>query len=268
MPADRSILQRALSIAVIGLLLGGPVSLAAAPMAAALPTFHPGGLVYAGTSSNWAGYAVTGAHGSVSFVNGSWTVPSVTGCTASSSSYSSFWVGIDGYNSRSVEQTGTDSDCSGATPHYYAWYEFFPKPSHVISTLTIHPGDVIYAQVSFAGGKFTCTIQDVTTAKSFTTSAKVSAARTSAEWIAEAPSSGGILPLADFGTVGFGFDNTSLKATCSATVSSTTGLLGSFASAVSINMVGVSNPALTKATTSAISTDLSSFTVTWKASGP
>ena len=262
--------NRMLSLAVIAMFLATPVALAAVPVAhAAMPTFHPGSLLYSTTSSNWAGYAVTGAKGSVTFVNGSWIVPTVTGCTAAVHSYSSFWVGIDGYSSTSVEQTGTDSDCNGATPTYYAWYEFYPKPSHLVSTLTIHAGDVVYAQVSFAGGKFTCVIKDVTTAKSFTTSATVKAQRTSAEWIAEAPSStGGVLPLADFGTVWFGFDNTSVKATSSATVSSTTGLLGSFTTAVAINMVGVHSSTLTKATTSAISTDKTSFSVVWKASGP
>ena len=262
-----------LAYAVVAMFLAMPAALSIASAGAvatsAASGVHPGGLLFATSSSNWAGYAVTGARGSVTFVNGSWVVPSVTGCSSTSSSYSSFWVGIDGYSSSSVEQTGTDSDCSGATPSYYAWYEFYPKPSHLISSLTIHPGDVIYAQVSFAASKFTCTIKDVTTAKSFTTFATVKAQRTSAEWIAEAPSSsGGVLPLADFGTVGFGFDNTSLPATNSATVSGTTGLLGSFSTAIAINMVGVHSASLTKASTSAISTDKTSFTVTWKAAGP
>src|SRR5215467_10329831 len=71
------------------------------------------------TSTNWSGYAVTGAN--VTDVQGSWIVPTVL-CPGGSQ-YSSFWVGIDGFNSGSVEQTGTDSDCQNGVPTYYAWFE-------------------------------------------------------------------------------------------------------------------------------------------------
>ena len=45
------------------------------------------------------------------------TVPS-----GGSTAYSSFWVGIDGFSSSSVEQMGTDSDVVNGIPTYYAWY--------------------------------------------------------------------------------------------------------------------------------------------------
>src|SRR5262245_53546689 len=51
------------------------------------------------TSSNWAGYAVTGADGSVTDAKGSWIVPSVICSASAPDSYSAFWVGIDGYSS-------------------------------------------------------------------------------------------------------------------------------------------------------------------------
>ncbi|HYK92878.1 MAG TPA: G1 family glutamic endopeptidase [Thermoplasmata archaeon] len=247
-----------------------PAAGAVAPLAHIPAVGFSHNLRFSTTSSgNWAGWAVTGAKGSVTDVKGSWTVPTVTGCSASSHTYSSFWVGIDGYSSPSVEQTGTDSDCNGAAAQYYAWYEFYPKPSHVITALKISPGDVVSAEVSFAAGKFTTKISDTTTGHSFTTSASVKAQRTSAEWIAEAPSSiSGILPLADFGTVSFGLDNTGISSTDTATVSSVTSGIGNFTSAVSINMVGIHNSSLVKAATSALSTDQTSFSVTWKAAGP
>src|SRR5262245_38418315 len=72
------------------------------------------------TSSNWSGYAVTGAPGSVTDVQGSWVVPAVT-CSGGPNQYAAIWVGIDGFNSNTVEQTGTDSDCQNGTPTYYAW---------------------------------------------------------------------------------------------------------------------------------------------------
>ena len=38
-----------------------------------------------------------------------------------------------------VEQTGTDSDCNGGSPVYYAWYEFYPA-FPVDLGMTIKPG--------------------------------------------------------------------------------------------------------------------------------
>lgn len=227
--------------------------------------------VWAGSSSslNWAGYAVTGAAGSVSDVKGSWIVPAIQGTCPSANQYSSFWVGIDGFNSNTVEQTGTDSDCRSGAPAYYAWYEFYPHPSKVISSVAVHAGDVMSAEVSYSGGRFFVTILDVSTGASFSASARVNAAqRSSAEWIAEAPSSsGGILPLADFGTVSFGADTTGVASTCTATVGGVSGVIGSFGSAVqSITMVTSSS--VVKASTSALSTDGTSFSVTWQSSGP
>jgi hypothetical protein len=264
----------ALSFGVVVLMLGVPAAIAGAPVAAhAAPFFatHGGAIRMSTTSStNWAGYAVTGARGSVTDVTGSWTQPAAT-CSGTSAQYAAFWVGIDGYSSSTVEQTGTEADCSSGHASYYAWYEFYPHPSVLVRAIAVHPGDVISAQVSYssATAKFTISLSDLTTHKSATKTAAVrSAQRTSAEWIAEAPYSGGILPLTDFGTVNFGYDNTSVNGTNDATISGTSGDLGSFSAPIAINMIGVSNPALTKATTSAISSDGTSFSVTWKAAGP
>lgn len=218
-------------------------------------------------SLNWSGYAVTGPAGSVSDAKGSWIVPAVT-CSGTSSQYASFWVGIDGFSSGTVEQTGTDSDCRSGVPTYYAWFEFYPKPAFIINSLTISPGDVISADVNYAQGRFTVSIKDVTKGQSFSTSAKVSSAqRSSAEWIAEAPSSGGILPLANFGTVSLGQDYTAVSVTCYATVNGVTGPIGSFSPSVqSITMVTSSGAV--KAQPSALTLDGTSFTVTFVSSGP
>ncbi len=212
-------------------------------------------------STNWSGYAVTGASGSVSIAKGSWVVPAIQGSCTSTAQYSSFWVGIDGFNSGTVEQTGTDSDCQNGVPTYYAWYEFYPHPSFLISGMTITPGDTITAQASFNGRSFTVTITDTHTGASFSTSARVrSAQRSSAEWIAEAPSSsGGILPLADFGTVSF--------SSCTATVGGTPGTIGSFGSSVQV-ITMVSSSGAVKAQPSSLSGSGDSFSVTWKSSGP
>ncbi len=267
--------RKNLAWGVVGLLVVLPWLLAAGATASTAAGTVPFFLTHGArsgsvSSTNWAGYAVTGAKGSVSNVNGSWVQPTAT-CTSGKSGYAAFWVGIDGYSSRTVEQTGTDSDCKGSTPSYYAWYEFYPNPSHTISGLKISPGDTISAQVHFLGGaKFKVTLTDVTTGKSSSTTASVrNAARTSAEWIAEAPSSvSGVLPLSDFGTVSFGYDSTSVAGTNAATVGGTTAYLGGFSTAVAITMVSVSSATTVKALPSAISSDQTSFSVTWKSAGP
>jgi Peptidase A4 family len=152
------------------------------------------------TSTNWSGYAVTGGY--YTSVSSSWTQPAAS-CTGTA--YSSFWVGLDGDTSSTVEQTGTDADCSGSTPQYYAWYEMYPK-FPVNYNNPVSPGDHMSASVTTNGsGSFTLTISDSTKGWTRTTSARLKSAKLkSAEVIAEAPSSsGGVLPLANFGTVGF-----------------------------------------------------------------
>jgi hypothetical protein len=213
-----------------------------------------------GTSTNWSGYAVDGAAGSMTDVSGSWVVPVVTGPAGKKGKgqYSSFWVGIDGDNSNTVEQTGTDSDWLNGQPVYYAWYEFYPAPSKNIDSVTVHPGDTMTASVHWTSGtSFTVTLTNTTTSETFSQTGSVSnAQRSSAEWIAEAPSGGGILPLADFGTIDF----TSCTANGQA--------IGNFATTNTeqIDMAGKQGQA--KATTSALASDGESFSVAWLSAGP
>lgn len=67
-------------------------------------------------------------NGAVTPVKGSWVVPAVTGTGYGSSAA---WVSIDGDQSYTVEQIGTDSDTAATaawdgTPQYFAWYEMYP----------------------------------------------------------------------------------------------------------------------------------------------
>lgn len=268
--------KRVLALVGVGVLVLFPLGAALSGVSTATglsverALFQSGPTHGAVSSTNWAGYAVTGSSGSVSFVKASWTVPKVQGsCPSSKNEYSAFWVGIDGYSSKTVEQTGTDSDCQGGSPTYYAWYEFYPAASNLISKIKVKPGNVMVAQVKFAAGKFNATITDLNTSVSAShTKAVKGAARSSAEWIAEAPSSSsGILPLADFGTARFGYDATGAASTGEATVSGSTGSIGSFATATSLTMVTQSG-SLTKASVSALTPDGSSFNVTWVRTGP
>src|SRR5207245_10104944 len=77
------------------------------PQLTLAPRAHDGSF----QSTNWSGYAVTGSSSSISIARGSWTVPSIQGSCPRTNQYSSFWVGIDGFNSGTVAQTSKDSDC-------------------------------------------------------------------------------------------------------------------------------------------------------------
>jgi hypothetical protein len=185
---------------VFVLAIGAVVSSAAIGGAATKVRHDPNHKISNSTSTNWSGYAVTGNR--FTSVSGSWTEPTVT---CSGTAYSSFWVGLDGDTSGTVEQTGTDADCSGSTPKYYAWYEMYPKFPVNLSG-TVRPGDKLSASVTTDGrGVFTLTISDSTQGWTNQTTARLKSAKlASAEVIAEAPSSsGGVLPLANFGTVNF-----------------------------------------------------------------
>lgn len=215
-------------------------------------------------STNWSGYAVTGS--SFTSAKASWTIPSVN-CSKTPNTYSSFWVGIDGWTSTTVEQTGTDSDCDGSSPSYYAWYEFYPAGSILVSSVPVSPGNHMSASVTYNGSNFTVTITNESTGKSFSKSGTVRGAkRSSAEWIAEAPcctNAGGILPLADFGTVDFGQDYTNVSGTNDATDSSVSGPIGDYGSNIYESIMVNGKTGADEAVPSALSSDGTSFTVTW-----
>jgi len=170
------------------------------------------------TSSNWAGYVGVRSGITFRFVSAHFYVPYLdcTGVTKSNPTYSSHWVGLDGFlaGSNTVEQTGVLAACypdqnNVVTPTYDAWYEKYPNPP-VYSAITVRPGDAITASVYFSSSKktFTFTLADGTSGKHFTVVGKcpVSAtcARSSAEVISEAPSNGtNVLPLADYQAASF-----------------------------------------------------------------
>lgn len=177
------------------------IVLAVTPAAASAHVLRhvPKHLLGHGTSTNWSGYAVDGSN--ATSVTATWTQPSALNCAAVPNSWSSPWVGIDGDNSGTVEQTGTDSDCSHGVARYYAWWEMYPLSTVVIPSITVNPGDSFTATVSYAAGTFTLTLVDNTTHVPFTTTQTSSKAqRTSVEWIMEGPSHGN---LTDFGSIGF-----------------------------------------------------------------
>ncbi len=160
-----------------------------------------GGISHQAESTNWSGYAVT--TGTYTSASASWTQPA--GTCSRGDQYATFWVGLDGYSSSSVEQTGSQLDCVGRTTEYYAWYEVYPGPLEKY-TNTVRAGDRFDATVTYEGNnEFSLYIADTSQGWSHTTTASLAgAARSSAEVVVEAPccaTRGGILQLADFGTV-------------------------------------------------------------------
>ena len=200
----------------------------AAVLAALLTASAGAGAASAATavSSNWSGYAVTGAI--FSSVTGTWIQPTAD-CTSARGSVtaSAFWVGLggDSGSSNALEQAGTEADCSATgTASYSAWYELVPAAS-VKLPLAISPGDTISATVTVKGTQVTLQVADKTTGKAVTkTLSMASPDVSSAEWIAEAPSAvtnmgTQVLPLTDFGTVAFSNAEATTKSGHTGTIS-------------------------------------------------
>lgn len=200
--------------------------------------------VQTASSANWSGYVVGGSSSATKYksVSGSWVAPTAK-CT-SGQSYSSFWVGIGGAgngsssdssasadsgswsdpsgmsssgstsgsgSSTSLEQAGTEADCNAdGSASYSAWYELVPSPPVKVN-MAVHPGDHITSKVTVDGSNVTIQLSNATTGGSFEKTLQANNPDlSSAEWIAEAPSTcdGSLssctpLPLADFGTVQF-----------------------------------------------------------------
>jgi hypothetical protein len=248
---------------LLGVLMLGALIPTAGSSAATLVHGRPAHLLGRGRatsfSTNWSGYATYKTGTTFTDVKGTWVQPSAT-CPSRKAQYSSFWVGIDGYNSNSVEQTGTSADCQGKnSPVYYAWYEMYPSPPVNLS-MTISPGNTISAEVSVSGNTFTLSITNVTTGASFTTNQSLGgAAKSSAEWVAEAPSlcfaQCRVAPLANFGTVSF-----------SGSYTTGNGHTGSISDSAWSNdqIVMVTNGGTVKAQPSALSQNGTAFSVTWQ----
>lgn len=256
-------------------------------------------------SLNWAGYAVTGTD--ITNVTGSFVVPTLVASTSSGgghghghagtniaqpgltglkdkpgngkggsggssqTSYAAFWAGIDGYNSNTVEQAGVLMEDQNGVAVYAVWYEFYPA-APVYASWAPNPGDhvVVYVNYTVSSNAFVATVIDTTLGEKYVSpyTSVSGAQRSSAEWIAEAPSSiSGVLPLADFGTAYFGSDYVGSGTGSYATVAGTYGSIGTLALSFSVHSINMVNQTGSlKAQTSSLSADGTSFSVTWKSS--
>jgi hypothetical protein len=142
-------------------------------------------------------------------VDGTWTVPAVTGA-GRQSTYSAAWTGIDGFTNSSLIQAGTEQDVIKGVAHYAAWWEILPAAETVIPSITVEPGDSITVSITqVAGPTWKVTLTDNgqpghPAQPSFSTTQTYTGPGTSAEWILEAPQVGGrVATLAPYGSTKF-----------------------------------------------------------------
>jgi hypothetical protein len=147
-------------------------------------------------STNWSGYA---AHGSrFSSASGTWTQPAAKCSSSTPNGYAiaAFWVGLDGWESNTVEQTGTESDCSATHPLYRAWYELYPARPFIVGG-KVEAGDTLHAEVTESALKLEDKTQKWTAEELYLPG---SLAFSSADWVAEAPAKN---DLTSFGSIHF-----------------------------------------------------------------
>jgi Peptidase A4 family len=178
----------------------------------ALPHPQAAAAVAVAYSGNWSGYADSvHRHVALRYVQADWKIPPVN-CALSrvgsgGQATNSDWVGLDGYNSRTVEQTGTTAVCDGSlTPHYYAWFEMFPL--NPVAFSDVGPGDAIDAAVYFNGSAYQIKLTDLTSGGQISVTQKCPAGsqclNSSAEVITEIPGeSAPQVGLANFGQANF-----------------------------------------------------------------
>ncbi len=196
----RKILASFIAAAATAAALAAPASAAAGTVVTFAPSHakmsHAKGFNINGY--NWGGYAATGS--GFTSVKATWTEPAAT-CHSTSDLYAP-WVGLDGYGSSTVEQTGVQTDCSSGSPVDSMWYEMYPANPVYPSTSTypVRAGDSITASVTYSGSTFTLVLKNNTRGWTFSIGKTLrSARRLSAEVIIESPTA----HYPNFGTVSF-----------------------------------------------------------------
>jgi len=139
-------------------------------------------------STNWSGYAVT--DGPYTSVTGTFTVTSLDSSDTPSENLVE-WVGIDGFNDRSLVQAGVQEEVDPYAPSGFIvkpWWEIIPAPATYITTMTVSPGDQVTVTITkLSTDDWSITLKDDTSGESFNTDQTYDGPATSAEWIVEAP---------------------------------------------------------------------------------
>ncbi|HUY64200.1 MAG TPA: G1 family glutamic endopeptidase [Acidimicrobiales bacterium] len=146
-------------------------------------------------TGNWAGYVSTNP--GVTYVEGSWVVPDAGSLPPGASAN---WVGIGGYSAQDLIQTGTQQVSSPidnfvAGGAYSAWYELLPA-GPVDLPGTVNPGDLMVASIASVGGNSSWRISITDVGNwSYSTVVSYVSSESSAEWVFEAPSAFGLVPV-------------------------------------------------------------------------
>jgi hypothetical protein len=170
----------------------------------------------------WSGYVLKALRDMLppifTGIKATWKQPAVT-CPSPNSNGAarvSFWVGLDGDQTSTVEQAGTYVICNGPnnTPVYQGFWEMYVpandgtsqgavlKPSQ----FPVNPGDTVAASVTYLSDSYWLELENATNGQKFSVQKSCAATggcrRATAEWIVEAPASGNY-PLANYGTMQF-----------------------------------------------------------------
>ncbi|MDH6113214.1 hypothetical protein P3T36_001899 [Kitasatospora sp. MAP12-15] len=171
----------AVLLAVSGAAIAAPAT-AATGISFAPVQFGHGGQPFSGNST-WGGYVAQGS--GFKNVTGSWTMPDVQ-CNTTNDLFAP-WIGIDGYGSQTVEQTGVQVDCSSGSPVYSGWYEMYPAAPVYFSN-AVSAGDNFTASVvTVTRGSYTLKLTDNTKGWTKSVTKRLSAQNISAEAVIESP---------------------------------------------------------------------------------
>lgn len=190
-----------LVLAAAGLALLVPLAPTATMSAARLRPAPAVEVFHAQQSNNWSGYnqGVVEKGTVIQSVSGEWVVPTASYRAGGPSTESSAtWAGIGGGcietsclvgDPTSLIQAGTEQDANkDGTTSYSAWWEVVPAPSITVTSVKVHPGDLIRLSIAdVVPGLWTITLRDVTDGQGFTQSVPYPATMLTAEWILEAP---------------------------------------------------------------------------------
>ena len=219
-------------------------------------------------SQNWAGPILTG--GTYDKVTTTFVVPQASCSSGQPETIASFWTGLDGFKSKTVEQAGVDIQCEFGVDSYQAWTEQYPRAAMPVDStdFDVSPGDEVQVAIARQGDTDHYTLLDMTTGQMYHASATIprGAQDNSAECIAEAPRGPrGIVPLTNFGSVSFSQCEAEVVAPVTASdcqLTSGSGCPGGSHVALD-NIVGRKDHFLPVLDATAASDTGGAFTVTW-----
>lgn len=196
-------------------------------------------------STNWSGYAVRSSKHAISRATSTFIVP-----TASSppSGFASTWVGVGGFATNDLIQAGIAEQ--SRRPHYFAWWEKLPRSSVAIHHKPVSAGDRVTVTVAYVSSKkWKISLTDAGH-WSFSKTVSYRSTRSSAEWILEAPTVGGIqTKLPGLSTAAFGPTSTYV----------TNGVTHTIAQGNPNKILMVTRSGKREATPSALASDAQSF---------